>query len=335
MGRKLMLISLVALIVCVLLTLFLQYQVYSLMHVNRELRDANVVEAASLLTHSRDLGDISRRQNETLTTYSAEAESLIRKREAQERERLRLEEEERNRKDDNPVTNPEKHKYYDPPYEGYRVRPNKKAVDDSYFDDAVFIGNSMVQAQYMFGGLKNATYYCIQSVTAYSIMETPMPNEQGVLMLLPDLLKQRQFKKVYILIGVNELGILEFVNYMEAYAAFVEQVKELQPDAVIYLQSVLPIALSRAASEPVLNNFNVSRMNRGIYEVAKRCGVNYLHVNAAYANADGELPEGWAQDGVHLLAEHMGPWDDYLRTHTVDENPEAIKDLKFSEPVTP
>lgn len=335
MGRKLVIFSLISLVLCVAMTLFLQYQVYSLMDNNRQIRDANVVDAATLLDNSRGLGDVSRRQNETLTGYSEAAANLIRERQRLERERERLAEEERNRKDDNPVTNPDKHKYFDPPYEGYRVRPNKEAVDDSYFDDAVFIGNSMVQAQYMFGGLKNATYYCIQSVTAYSIMETPMPNEQGIPMLLPDLLKQRRFKKVYILIGVNELGIYEFVHYMEAYAAFVEQVKELQPDAVIYLQSVLPIALSRTASEPVLSNFNVSRMNRGIYEVAQKCGVNYLHVNAAYANADGELPEGMAQDGVHLLAEYMRPWDDYLRTHTVDENPEPVKDFKFSDPVTP
>ena len=51
--------------------------------------------------------------------------------------------------------------------------PVETAVDDSYFDDALFIGDSRIDDMHSFSGLNNATYYAKTGMSVYRLFKDP------------------------------------------------------------------------------------------------------------------------------------------------------------------
>ena len=172
-------------------------------------------------------------------------------------------------------------------------------VADSYFDDAAFIGDSRTQ------GLMVDTFFSKKFVKA-----------GGGKITIPDAMKNQTFKKVYIMLGVNELGWVYEKVFIQKYGEVVDKVKELQPDAKVYVQSILPVTKAKSDGDAIYNNTKISRYNELIEQMCREKGVTYLHVADAVGLDNGALPAGSATDGVHLNREYCYKWLDYLKTHT-------------------
>ena len=52
-------------------------------------------------------------------------------------------------------------------------------------------------------------------------------------------LSEKQFAKIYLMIGINEMGTGTVESFMKAYGEAVQHLQQLQPDAVIYLQAIM------------------------------------------------------------------------------------------------
>ena len=79
--------------------------------------------------------------------------------------------------------------------------------------------------------------------------EPYVKQEDGSRIAIMDGLKQAQFRKVYILLGGNEVRDVEKSRFIERYSSFLDDVRELQPDALIYVQSILPVTSSKEKSD--------------------------------------------------------------------------------------
>lgn len=82
-------------------------------------------------------------------------------------------------------------------------------VDKEYFADAVFIGDSRTQGLYEYSNLADvATFYSKTSLTVYNLFEKPKDfiREGDEKLTLEQALSRHQFKKVYLMIGINEMG---------------------------------------------------------------------------------------------------------------------------------
>ena len=79
-------------------------------------------------------------------------------------------------------------------------------VADSYFDDAAFIGDSRTQGLQLYTGLPNATFYATQGLMVDTFFSKKFVKAGGGKITIPDAMKNQTFKKVYIMLGVNELG---------------------------------------------------------------------------------------------------------------------------------
>ena len=79
-------------------------------------------------------------------------------------------------------------------------------VDASYFDDALFIGDSRTVGIAEYGNLKNATYFADVGLNVYVAQTKAVAVKNVGTVTLPQLLSQKIFGKVYIMLGINELG---------------------------------------------------------------------------------------------------------------------------------
>lgn len=194
--------------------------------------------------------------------------------------------------------------------------PESEAVDDSYFDDAVFIGNSRTEGLKKFSGLSNATFITEVGLTVSSIITDYCDISGGYRSRAFDALSGMNFGKVYIMLGMNELGWVYESVFKDDYGKIIDKIREINPDAVIYIQSIIPVSKWKDSSNDVFTNANVERLNAQLRDLADEKEVHYLDVAGALMDSEGYLPYEATGDGVHLEPPYCVKWTDYLRTHT-------------------
>ncbi len=208
----------------------------------------------------------------------------------------------------------------------------QQAVADDYFRDAVCIGNSLVVGMQKSGLLPTAFYANI-GLNVRQFFEKPFipspdgaTNEDGSAMLVTAaeaLARKDDFKKVYLMFGINELGWLDIGTFTDYYEAIIDTILTIRPDAVIYMQKILPIneavyALGADPSEYYTNE-RISRFNAEIASIAQQKQVVLLDPGTAVADASGQLEATATADGIHLSGAYINRWKTYLATHTVPD----------------
>lgn len=192
-----------------------------------------------------------------------------------------------------------------------------QAVDDSYFEDALFIGDSRTEGFMMYSSLQNIHAYCSKGLSITKIYEDEIVTlEDGSTVTVMDALREQHYNKIYIMFGVNELGWPFDDLFEEQYAKVVYDIKQLQPDALIYVENIIPISAERSATDEIYNNTNVYRFNAIIEKICRDQNVIYLDVASALADETGALPPGASVDGIHCNGEYCDKWLDYLKKNT-------------------
>ena len=193
----------------------------------------------------------------------------------------------------------------------------KKRQDDSYFDDALFIGDSRTEGFMMYSSLKNINAYCSKGLSITRIYEEAIvPMEDGRTVTVLEALQTQTFAKIYIMFGVNELGWANIDIFEERYTTLVCDIKQLQPDALIYVQGILPVSAERSKEDAVYNNENVYRFNDRIKKLCEEQNVIYLDVASSVADETGALPADASTDGIHCNGIYCDKWLEYLRNNT-------------------
>ncbi|MCR5098509.1 MAG: hypothetical protein K6B14_06130 [Lachnospiraceae bacterium] len=197
-----------------------------------------------------------------------------------------------------------------------------KAEDDSYFDDALFVGDSRTAGLADYGKLtSHASYFATESLTVYDIMEVKLnlrtPDGEEGAATLQDVLKNHSYKKVYFCIGINELGNVGTLKFYNKYTEVIQTIRDLQPNAVIYVQGIMHENKKMSSSDPVFNNKNVLEKNKAIATLANGHDIFYLDMNEAVCDEDGNLKDEYTNDGIHLKAADYVLWEDWLRDHVI------------------
>ena len=192
-------------------------------------------------------------------------------------------------------------------------------VDDSFFSDALFIGDSRTQGIQYDGNIQNATFYAYRGLNVITAMKSPFVEEYGEEMLLVDALSLHpEFKKIYICFGLNDFWFTESA-YRQKYSELIDAVKSAaSPDAVIYMYAVVPVLDGMQKGEEGLNNAKMIRFNQIAAEIAMSKGVKFVDVSEAFIKEDGfrYLTEDESPDGIHLNKPLITRICEYLRTHT-------------------
>ena len=205
--------------------------------------------------------------------------------------------------------------------------PEGGPVEDTYFENTAFLGDSRTQGFQLYSGLKTGTYYTAVGATVESVFTKKVDTEAGKMPLLDAMAKQ-EFDKIYVMLGVNELGWNGTEIYHNQYAKLIDRLREDHPDSLVVLQTLIPVSAKQEAKKSYVNNTRIAAYNDVIRQLAEEKQCPYVDVAAAMTDEQGCLRSDWTSDGVHLNTKGCKAWLEYLRTHPVGEIPE-------SEPAAP
>lgn len=205
-------------------------------------------------------------------------------------------------------------------YDFSKPCPESAAVDNSYFADAAFIGDSRTEGLMLYSGIGQVDKYTSIGISIFKLESKKAVTINGVDYTLVEALAQKQYKKVYICLGVNELGYFNDQGFYDSYCKVIDDIRASQPNAVIYIQNLIPLnedVIAARDGSPYLTNEHLRVYNELTQKVALEKQVVYLDLYSAFVGADGQLPADASTDGVHLSGSYYKAWLEYLKTHTV------------------
>ena len=201
--------------------------------------------------------------------------------------------------------------------------PETEAVEDTYFDGAVFLGDSRTEGLSLYSGLKTGYFYTAVGATVESVFSKKnFETEGGEKVPLLDAVPEQDCDKIYIMLGINELGWSKVKTFHDQYAKLVDRVRADHPEAKIVLQSIPPVSAKQEAKKTYVNNARIAEYNGVIQALAEEKECYFLDVAACLTGGDGLLPKDLNFDGIHLNPAGCKVWLNYLRTHSLEE--EAI-----------
>ena len=217
--------------------------------------------------------------------------------------------------------------------------PESPLVQDTYFDDVVFLGDSRTDGLRLYSGIKNGIFLCSTGATVESVFNKSVETVVGEMPLL-DALALLDCGKIYIMLGINELGWNGTETFRTQSTELIRRIQTDHPDAEIVIQSILPVSAKKDDEGRYVNNGRIDEYNQVWMDLAEELDVAYLNVAEGVAGEDGLLPSDLCYDGGHLNKAGCRLWLDYLRTHAVGDiqdviAPAAVETEAPAEPVLP
>lgn len=227
--------------------------------------------------------------------------------------------------------------------QGSGLVPESSRVDKSYFDDAAFVGDSVSLKLNYYNASTNelgdAKLFTSGSLGAANALweisdESVHPSYQGTKTLVEDCVALSGAKKVFIMLGMNDIGLYSKEESIENYKELIGNILDKSPDAVIFVQSMTPITAQSNRAGGSLNNDAIREYNGMLLDMCEEMGWYYLDVASVLYNTEGSLEESYCSDaesmGMHFTNEGCQKWIDYLKTHAInaeaypEKTPEAV-----------
>lgn len=223
-------------------------------------------------------------------------------------------------------------KYYPVSHEIEGSLPKKKAVSGSYFNDTVFVGDSVSvklsyyeasadrlgKAQFLVAGSLSATN-ALWDVSDRSVH----PRYNGKKQKIEDSIAQMDVKKVYIMLGMNDINMAGINGGIKNFETLCNKILKKSPDVQIFVQSVTPMAASSnvaSSKEGKLNNKSIYEYNKKLAALAAKRGWYFVNVSSVMYDEKGYLKNEYCGDlssmGIHFTNTGCKAWVDYLLTHT-------------------
>lgn len=188
------------------------------------------------------------------------------------------------------------------------------AVDGNYFNDALFIGDSRTVGLRDYTDLSEyGDFLCETSLSIYKVFDRAIGKGGTV----EDALTQKDYGKIYLSMGINELGRGTTEEYIGKYAEVIDRLRELEPDAIIFIQGIMKVTESKNEADPIFNNKNITARNRALATLADNQYVFFIDANEVVCDEEGNLKEEYTFDEIHLLGVYNVLIKEFLMEHGV------------------
>ena len=185
-------------------------------------------------------------------------------------------------------------------------------VKESYFDDALFIGDSRTVGLADYSGWKNTTFYADVGLTIYDVFDKQIVEVGRKKMTIEKALQEKSFNKIYIMLGINEMGTGNAESFTKAYKEVVDRIIELQPNAIIFVEAIMNVTKEKSDTDPIFNNINIEDRNNHLAALADNKKIFYIDVNEVITDSTGGIPAEYTFDNIHLKAAYYKLWTDFL-----------------------
>lgn len=214
--------------------------------------------------------------------------------------------------------------------------PETPRADDSWFDDVIFIGDSVenIFSSYIYYIRGNGEPNCFGKATLFTapnfswhlaVQEAGpglyFPIYNGRTMSVEDAVEASGAKKVLIGMGMNDIALVGLEKTMGYVDEQIRRIQEKTPEVTIYLMSMTPRPAGYDGSN--MPNALIREFNALLLQYAEEHGLYYLDCYEALADEKGELPIDHCADpytiAVHPSYAGCAVWLEYLYTHAIPD----------------
>ena len=193
--------------------------------------------------------------------------------------------------------------------------PESAPGAEGAFQNSLFIGNSITDGIARYGIIPGATVYAKNGLTVTNALTEPVVTSGSSRITVEQALQNRQFDRIYLMFGMNELGFGSEEQFVTRYSNLIDRIWALQPSATIYVQSILPVTAERSAKDSTFNNPKLQHFNELIRQMCAEKQALFLDAHSALCDESGALPAEYSSDGIHITKEAYGVWFSYVNTH--------------------
>lgn len=180
-------------------------------------------------------------------------------------------------------------------------------VDESWFDDVLFIGDSRTVGLRDYARLGEAEYFASIGMSVFDVFDVWAEDRPFGTKKLDYVLENRSYGKIIIALGLNDCGEGQEL-IMEHFQKLIDYVHEKQPEAKIILHGIITVGRRKAQEAWYFGIDNLYQLNEGMKLLADGETVFYMDANEWVADEEGYLPDEWSGDGCHPYATGYKDW---------------------------
>lgn len=210
----------------------------------------------------------------------------------------------------------------------------------AYYGSSVFIGDSIMVGFRNYCAKRETFAHDIQflavgNYSAFNAMKPVTANNvhpmyRGKKYQVWDAIPLIGSQRVFLLLGMNDLGILGLEGSRDQYKMLIDKILETSPNVEIHLISVtytLP-----DLGQKTLNNENIAQYNLLLQKMAKENGWGYIDLVTPISDGNGNLAAECCSDGyVHLSKTAYALWEtalvDYANAQTIPDQEETESEI--------
>lgn len=214
------------------------------------------------------------------------------------------------------------------------TEPEQPLDPVEYYKDTLFIGDFRTAGLYTYGRIDGASYFARSQMTVSNCFDSAKSETGTGSLSLEEYLKNKRFGKIYVLLGINEIGY-SYDWIVTRYEKMIARLRELQPDAVIVIQSNMHVTKAKSDANPnSYNNTRIDSLNSRLSGLADGKKVFYLSFEAIFDGDDGALNPDYSANGIQLKPKSFMIWHDFLIGKGMLRLPENTGDTGTTAPDT-
>ena len=195
------------------------------------------------------------------------------------------------------------------PWPGPDIPEQAVPVGKEYFEDAAFLGNSVLSGLWIYDHEDlfpddKGQWFMDDGLTVLSAMPYAEQMADG------------NYGKIYVGFGNNEMSY-DRTALREAYNMLIDKLQADHPDAVIYPVSATPVSRWKSSNSSSFTREYVQSYNEMVKAIAEERQVWYLNAYSVLCDEEGYLPADVTNDGTHFTPAHYDLWFEYMKTHYI------------------
>lgn len=198
-------------------------------------------------------------------------------------------------------------------------------VDESateFFADAAIIGDSisyvLFKHETQYGGLGHPVFLVRGGSSLFGfVLRSKNVYFKGRERYMEDAVAASGVKKIFIMLGQNDLGYRSIEKTMETWDTFMERILEKSPDVEVYLQSCTPEW--RSLQDDDEKNDILAEYNLLLKDYAEEHGYHFVDIAPYVVDHTGRMSDQYNMDKIHLNKQGCTIWIQALNTYAYQQ----------------
>lgn len=184
--------------------------------------------------------------------------------------------------------------------------------DTSFFDDSLFIGDSITTGLYLYGYLDPSIVYAMVGLAPSTALDSEIDGKT-----IDSKIKSNNPKKIYIMLGTNSVGYADGNYLADCMGELVQHISKVSK-AKVYVLSIPPITYyAEADYDNALTTSAINEYNSALEKVISGTKAEFLDLHSVLTAPDGYYYEEYHEmDGIHFMGSTYQVMLSFLEKHS-------------------